>query len=311
VGVLRWGATVKFGFALDFAAAAALRSAGCFCLHFEIKGFAGYDGPEDEALATLLASFRAARDAGLGTLATLVYGYPTGSADSFRRFIEAMKPHRDALDRWARFKVFRLYRDTHAWLRPAAHGILSRDDPPAGKDLARHVSFATTSGLSSRDFHAAASAALADFRRTDDFPADPVLSDDVWFGAHPYIPPDSPGIGDRIETIGDSDLDYTPIPYAALDKAFRAHVPGLRRPTPEISLDAGPPERLARTADGARVAAIGDGVTKLLRLCEGSTAADRLVPRLAAATRGDGGALLSKLGALGLIRLGRSDDADG
>jgi hypothetical protein len=187
-------------------------------------------------------------------------------------------------------------------------------------DLARHVPFVTKTGMASRDFPRAASEALAAFGTgTGDFPGDPLLSDDVWCGGQfsaPFgdkargdIRSGDFASGDRIEPIRIGTLDSTPFSFAALDKAFGAYVPGPGRPVPNIGMVAGAMERIGRSADGTRIVAVGASLLKLLEICDSAATAGELAPRLAAATRTDGTALIGKLRALGLIRLRRNADA--
>jgi hypothetical protein len=305
-----WGAMVKFGFSLDRRQANDLRAAGCKYLHFEIKGFAGYPGSEDESLSTMLASLEAARSAGLRVMATLVYGYPLDSAESFERFIARMKPHRAAVDRWVRFKIFRLYRNSAAWREPRAHGIRARLEAPAGMDLARHVPFVTDTGLRSEDFPAAAQLMLTEFGHGNgDFPPSPLLSDDAWCEPE-RIPITAAGKtaaelapNDLVQGIASEALDATPFRPAALDDAFRTYVPGPGRPLPALELSAGTPERIARTADGTRVISINAALLRVLDVCRTPIATDELVSRLTRATGGDGAALLRKLFDRGLLRM--------
>ena len=303
---LCWSATVKFGFDLEPAAAERLRAAGCQALHFEIKGFAGYAMPWREAHEVLLRSLAAARSSGLATLGSLVYGFPSDDADSFERFISAMRRTPDAVDQWVRFRVYRLYRFSDAWRHPQRWDVAQVFEPPEGRDWCRHVDFISRHGLDSRHFHAQATRWLAEFKqREHDFPASPMGSDDAGFGrakAAVAVALAELVAGQLIEPVPGDALQRASFDFSAMDKVYGSHVPGPGRAWPEQAFAAGGALWLARGFHADKLSAIGSGTAKLLQACQASTTAGALSAALARGG-GDGDVLLRKLLKSGLVRV--------
>lgn len=307
----RWSTMVKFGFRLDRTTAARLQAAGCCALHFEIKGFAGYDLPPEPARDVLLQSLAQARSTGLPTLASVVYGFPSDAAASFAQFVSTMRQTIDSVDRWVRFRVYRLYRFSEAWRNPQAWGITQVFEPPSGSDWCRHVDFVTRSGLDSRQFHQQALELLSKFgARAHDFPPSPTLGDDAGIGATPSQSTSATAAfseQDRLEAIPADALQSVHFDFSAMDKVYGTHVPGPGRRWPEQCFAAGQPTWLARGFSAERLTTVGAGTVKLLQMFQAPAPASEIASRLARVGDGDGHALLRKLVQSGLMRVRGTD----
>jgi hypothetical protein len=298
-----WSATLRYGFALDAASATRLRRAGCRALHFEVKGFAGYDMPQERALATMLRSFEQARVGGLVTLGSAVYGFPSDSDAAFAAFAEAMAREPQALDRWVRFRLWRLYRYSEPWREPARHDIKRVFAEEPGRDWCRHVNFLGRHGLDSREFGARAVELHAQLAtRSQDFPASPLISDDAGLGL-PFAGPATAAAepADLLEAVPEDAVHHTDFDFTQMDRLLGSHVPANGHPWPQQQFMAGSGQWLARGFSAERLSVIGSGTAQLVQRCRAPVSVDALSALLARGG-GDGAALLNRMMRAGLVR---------
>lgn len=176
-----WGSCVAFGTYIAPETALALAASGCQYLHFELKGYLGY---QDEATAErlMLETWRNTRASGMNVLWTVTYGHPLDDLTRFVKFTTFLKEHADAADRLVRFKVFRLYRGSRFWRDPQAYQIQLIKETASPRELQRHFDFITDSGVTGRQLQHRAASYIAILQgRLQDLPNPPLAQDDWAF----------------------------------------------------------------------------------------------------------------------------------
>lgn len=240
-----WSATLRFGQVLSDAEAARLSAAGLRCAHFEVKGFAGYPN-EDQAAKAIQSNFAAARSAGMQVLASLVYGFPADSPQSFERFVPFLVGCLGQLDRLVGFRLYRVLIGLPQQTHPADNGIASVGKSPAGHDLARSLPFVTQSGFDSANYALAATEALGGLgAQSPHFPSTPLALDNSQFAQDIVATTSEPQKSEHLTNVTESTcialardvvIARSALDFSVLDATFRQWMPRPGKALPDVDL---------------------------------------------------------------------------
>jgi len=276
---LVWTPTLRFGHRLDPETARLMYKAGVRSLTFEVKGFAGWPD-ETAARDGLLSGWDAARAAGLGVALNIVFGYPTDSVESFRRFAAFMAEHRDRVDRIQRLKLYRVPVGGRAHKAPQSLGITEIILPRPDADLARTLGFRTATGLDSTAFLGLASE-MAGLLKADpaDLPPSPLHVDDAGIVGEASAATVSDDRGGTPPQAVSRAADLVLVPcrfdYRKLDALYADYRPRPDSPPPAPGLDAAPCFVAYRPASG-RIVALSEVLAQLLQKADAPVSPDAL-----------------------------------
>ncbi|MDD7911520.1 hypothetical protein PUV47_16435 [Pseudovibrio exalbescens] len=269
----KWSATLGFGRTLSREVAQRLAHGGLSSLMFEVKGFAGWPD-EPSAQEGLLASWRAAKQAGLYVSLTLVYGFPRDTAASFERFISFLEMNRDEIDQILRLKLYRVPIGSPAHQTPEDFGIVELMDP-GNADLPRTLHFRSETGLNSENFFQTAAELAPRLKlRDNDLPPSPLHADEGTPNAIQIPEQTKSGLtgefGDNMKVTKAPGvrLVQTQFDYRALDDLYGDFRPRPNTPPPQPTNVAAKKAWLAYNANNGRILNLSDVLGGLLNKAE-------------------------------------------
>lgn len=233
-----WGIYLKFDQSLKEDEVIWLKSRGLKWVHWEIKGWLVKDNVE-QIKNRIRQSWSACRSENIPIYHSVVLGYPLTSPEGFTEFISFLKEHSEWIDRYIRFKIFRLYEGSSFWNESREYGIEWKSERNPEKDLQRSYHFRTETGWDSEHFLAFASSLVSELQQKEryDFPRDVLAVDDTELFIDPPRIVDSEA-GPLLKD--DSELSLSPsckmytLPYSLseLEKKLYPTVPGKEKEYP-------------------------------------------------------------------------------